>query len=118
MDIRAHKLPDPAKIPSAGSFVKNIVFTPEQADAFRAKYPDAPIYPTGDDITLASGWLIEQTGLKGQTLHGMTINDQAALILMNTGAHSYADLARARAEIIAAVHAKFNLTLIQEPEEL
>jgi UDP-N-acetylmuramate dehydrogenase len=118
IDIRAHKLPDPTQIASAGSFFKNIILTPAKEKALRAKYPDAPIFPVNGEITLASGWLIEQAGLKGKTFHGMTVNDQAALILMNTGAKSYADLAAARAEIIATVKAKFGITLTQEPEEI
>ncbi|MDR1197004.1 MAG: UDP-N-acetylmuramate dehydrogenase [Candidatus Nomurabacteria bacterium] len=117
-DIRADKLPDPKIIPSAGSFFKNITIPPEEVKKYRADFPEMPIYKIGKNWEIASGWLIEQAGLKGQTLHGIKVSDRAALILINQSAQSYADLAAARAEIIQTVQQKFGLALEQEPEEL
>ena len=114
--IRAYKLPDPAKIPSAGSFFKNIYLTRTEADEAEAN--GIPVYYSRNQYSINSGWLIEQAGLKGQLLHGMRVSDKAALILINESAKGYNDLAQARAEIIKIVEEKFGYKLEQEPVEL
>lgn len=117
--IRAEKLPDPAVRPSAGSFFKNAIVESWQMDELRAKFPDIVSYEMGNNTyKLSSGWLIEKTGLKGQTLHGMYINDKNALVLINDSAQSYADLASARDEIINHVRDMFQVVLEQEPLEI
>ena len=65
-----------------------------------------------------SGFLIQECGLSGQLLHGMRINEKAALVLINESAKSYSDLAAARAEIRQAVKDKFGYDLEQEPVEI
>ena len=67
---------------------------------------------------IPTGWLIEQTGLKGQVLHGMRVHDKNALVLINEAAETYSDLAAAREEIIQAVYDKFHIQIVQEPLEL
>jgi len=118
IDIRSKKLPDPDIQASAGSFFKNYTIDESQVDNLRKKYPEIPIFKIGDTTEIASGWLIEQCGLKGQVLHGMKVSDKTALVLINESARSYADLANARQMIIDAVREKFGFTLTQEPEEL
>jgi len=116
--IRAEKLPDPAQFASSGSFFKNITVREDEIVDLRERFPGIPIYLIGACWEIASGWLVEQAGLKGKLLHGMRVSDKAALILINESARSYADLAAARAEITQAVQEKFGFTLCQEPEEL
>lgn len=114
--IRADKLPDPAVIPSAGSFFKNIYLSDQEADLAEAK--NIPVYRSKNENKINSGWLIEQCGLKGKILHNFKISEKAALVLINTGSDKFSDLAAARQEIINAVREKFGYTLEQEPEEL
>jgi UDP-N-acetylmuramate dehydrogenase len=118
MSIRASKLPDPKVIASAGSFFKNVNITSEEAREYRKKFPNMPVHKVGKNWEISSGWLIEQTGLKGQILHGMLVSDKAALILINQSAQSYADLDAARRQITASVHQLFGIELQQEPEEI
>lgn len=115
-EIRADKLPDPKEKASAGSFFKNIYLTKEEAKIAEEK--GYPVYHGHDGLKINSGWLIEQAGFKGKILHGIRVNEKAALVLINESAKSYSDLASARAEIIAAVKEKFGYTLEQEPVEL
>jgi len=117
-DIRTNKLPDSAKTASSGSFFKNIVINKADIEPLREKYPGIPIFLVGNNWEIASGWLIEQAGLKGKLLHGMRVSDKAALILINESADSYDNLCKARAEIAAAVKEKFGFDLEQEPEEI
>ncbi|MBM3210316.1 UDP-N-acetylmuramate dehydrogenase [Candidatus Saccharibacteria bacterium] len=117
--IRAKKLPDPAIQPNTGSFFKNSVVEKWLYDEVATKFPDVPHYDMPDgQIKIPTGWLIEQTGLKGQLLHGMRINPANALVLINESAGSYSDLAAAREEIITQVRDMFRITIEQEPLEL
>lgn len=117
--IRADKLPDPTITPNTGSFFKNAIVEDWQLNDLKKEYPDIPTYDMPDGgFKIPTGWLIEQTGLKGKTLHGMRVHDKNALVLINESAQSYADLAAARNEIIGAVRDQFRITIEQEPLEI
>ena len=117
--IRTDKLPDPKLLPNTGSFFKNAIVEDWQLADLKKDYPDIPTYDMPDGrFKVPTGWLIEQTGLKGQTLHGMQIHDKNALVLINESATSYADLAAAREEIMGAVRDKFRIAIEQEPLEI
>lgn len=117
--IRTDKLPDPALLPNTGSFFKNAIIEEWQLRDLKEEYPDMPSYDLPDGrYKIPTGWLIEQTGLKGQTLHGMHVHDKNALVLINQSATSYNELAAARNEIIGAVRDKFRIPIEQEPLEM
>jgi UDP-N-acetylmuramate dehydrogenase len=117
--IRADKLPDPALLPNSGSFFKNAIIEKWQLDELKQTYPDIPSYDLPDGrFKVPTGWLIEQTGLKGQIIHGIKVHDKNALVLINQSATGYSDLAAARDEIIGAVRDKFRIIIEQEPLEL
>lgn len=117
--IRTDKLPDPKLTPNTGSFFKNALIENWQLDELRKEYPDMPSYDMPDgNYKIPTGWLIEQTGLKGKTIHGMRVHDKNALVLINESASSYQDLANARDEISGAVRDKFRITIEQEPLEI
>jgi UDP-N-acetylmuramate dehydrogenase len=119
IDIRANKLPDPKQLPNTGSFFKNAIIEDWQLSDLKAAYPDMPTYDMPDGrFKVPTGWLIEQVGLKGQTLHGMRVHDKNALVLINESATSYSDLASARDEIIGAVRDQFHIMIEQEPLEI
>lgn len=117
--IRADKLPNPAERPNTGSFFKNAIIEQWQLDDLLENYPDIPHYDLGNhQYKIPTGWLIEQTGQKGQLLHGIRVNDKNALVLINEAAANYADLALARDEIAGKVRDQFRITIEQEPLEL
>ncbi|MDB5187269.1 MAG: murB [Candidatus Saccharibacteria bacterium] len=117
--IRADKLPDPTVMPNTGSFFKNALIEDWQLAELKKEYPDMPSYDMPDgNFKIPTGWLIEQTGLKGKTLHGMRVHDKNALVLINESATSYQDLAAARDEISGAVRDQFRITIEQEPLEI
>lgn len=119
IDIRSNKLPDPKKQPNTGSFFKNAIVEDWQLNDLKMINPDIPTYDMGDGkFKIPTGWLIEQAGFKGQTLHGMRVHDKNALVLINESATSYQDLAMARDEIIGAVRDKFRIQIEQEPLEI
>lgn len=117
--IRADKLPDPAKLPNAGSFFKNAIVDNWQLSDIQTKYPDIKVYDMGDGTSkIPTGWLIEKAGFKGKVLHGIKVHDKNTLVLINESATSYSDLAAARDEIIGAVRDTFRIQIEQEPLEL
>lgn len=119
MVIRKDKLPDPAERPNTGSFFKNAIIEDWQYQDLLAQYPDMPSYDMPDGgHKIPTGWLIEQTSLKGELLHGMRVHDKNALVLINESARSYADLAAARAEIVQKVYDQFHIQIEQEPLEM
>ena len=112
-DIRAHKLPDPETIASAGSFFKNFILTDAEAD--EAEKKGIPVYRTTTENKVNTGWLLEDAGLKGQTFHGFKVSDKAALILINESAKAYADLEKAEAEIAKIIYDKYGFKIEPEP---
>lgn len=119
IEIRKNKLPDPKITPNTGSFFKNAIVEDWQLADLKKEYPDMPTYDMPDGrFKIPTGWLIQQAGLKGQTLHGMRIHDKNALVLINESATSYADLAAARDEIMGTIRDKFRILIEQEPLEL
>ncbi len=119
VEIRKSKLPDPEVTPNTGSFFKNAIVEDWQLTDLKKDYPDIPTYDMSDGrFKVPTGWLIEQAGYKGKTLHGMHVHDKNALVLINESATSYADLAAARNEIMGAVRDKFRILIEQEPLEI
>ena len=117
--IRTEKLPDPKLLPNSGSFFKNAIVEDWQLEDIKKTYPDVPTYNMPDGrFKVPTGWLIEKTGLKGKTLHGMKVHDKNALVLINESAKSYEDLAAARDEIQTAVRDTFRIEIEQEPLEI
>lgn len=117
--IRKDKLPNPDERPNVGSFFKNAIIPNPQLQSLREKYPEIPAYTMENEKSkVPTGWLIEQTGLKGTLHHGIRVHDKNSLVLINESAVSYGDLAAARDEIITAVRDKFQITIEQEPLEM
>jgi UDP-N-acetylmuramate dehydrogenase len=113
--IRVSKLPDPSTIGNAGSFFKNPVISADQFGPLQTKFPEIVHYPAGDaQIKLAAGWLIEQCGWKGKVAgHTGTWKNQA-LVLVNHGGASGAEVYEFSSQIIDSVYAKFGVSLQRE----
>ncbi|HAL83123.1 MAG TPA: UDP-N-acetylenolpyruvoylglucosamine reductase [Mucilaginibacter sp.] len=113
--IRVSKLPDPSTIGNAGSFFKNPVISADQFRPLQTKFPEIVHFPTGDaQIKLAAGWLIEQCGWKGKVAgHTGTWKNQA-LVLVNHGDASGAEVYAFSSQIIDSVYVKFGVLLQRE----
>jgi UDP-N-acetylmuramate dehydrogenase len=113
--IRRSKLPDPAELGNAGSFFKNPVVNEEKAEEILVRFPNAPVYPAGEGYKkLAAGWLIEQSGLKGQRFGECGVHTQQALVLVNYGNATGKDVLQLSEHVIETVHASFGITLERE----
>ena len=114
--IRTRKLPDPAVISNAGSFFKNSTVTKAPRDALQERYPQLVRYPQADgSYKLAAGWLIDQCGWKGKSRGAAGVYEKQALVLVNRGGATGAEIAELAAAIQEDVLAKFAVRLEPEP---
>jgi UDP-N-acetylmuramate dehydrogenase len=114
--IRRNKLPDPAVIGNAGSFFKNPVVSPEQCQDIIGRDPEIVHYPMPDGtVKLAAGWLIDACGWKGKTVGHAAVYDKQALVLVNRGGASGAEVMTLARAIQESVYGRFGIRLEPEP---
>ena len=119
--IRHRKLPDPEVLGNAGSFFKNPMVAADIAEALLAESPSMPMFRGGDADTrkLSAAWLIDQCGWKGyRDQHGESdagIAESPALVLVNYGNASGAQLLHLAHRVAASVQARFGVAIEPEP---
>lgn len=114
--VRRRKLPDPAVIGNAGSFFQNPIVPAALHDALKADYPRLGGYPQADGrIKLSAAWLVEQSGFKGLRHGHVGVYDKHALILVNHGGGSAAEITALAGRIKQGVSEKFGVQLVEEP---
>ncbi|HSX61734.1 MAG TPA: UDP-N-acetylmuramate dehydrogenase [Tahibacter sp.] len=114
--LRRRKLPDPAVIGNAGSFFKNPVVDAAAAAALKKAHATLPSWPLADGRSkLSAAWLIEQAGFKGCREGDAGIAAQHALVLVNHGSASGAELWALAQRVQAEVAARFGVALEAEP---
>jgi UDP-N-acetylmuramate dehydrogenase len=115
ISIRQSKLPDPKVTGNAGSFFKNPTVPLRKAELLGALHPDMPRYPATEGmVKLAAGWLIEKAGLKGVSEGSVAIHPKQALIIINRGGATGAEIAEFSHKIIEEVERLFGIELESE----
>jgi UDP-N-acetylmuramate dehydrogenase len=114
--IRQSKLPDPRLIGNVGSFFKNPLVSAEIRSGLVQRFPQLANYPQSDgQYKLAAGWLIEQAGWKGRTLGQVGVYQKQALVLVNLGGATGAEVVTLAQTIQADVFKQFGVPLEIEP---
>ena len=114
--IRRAKLPDPALIGNAGSFFKNPVVSAEQCRDIIGRDPEIVHYPLPDgSAKLAAGWLIDACGWKGKSVGRAGVYEKQALVLVNRGGASGAEVLTLARAIQESVYGRFGIRLEPEP---
>ncbi|MGO1068292.1 UDP-N-acetylmuramate dehydrogenase [Lysobacter sp. CA199] len=115
--IRQRKLPDPAVLGNAGSFFKNPIVPAAQADALLAAHPAMPVFrgTDADSRKLSAAWLIDACGWKGHRDGDAGVSPAHALVLVNHGGASGAQLLGLARRIAESVQARFAVPIEPEP---
>ena len=115
MRIRRERLPDPALLPNVGSFFKNPVIDRARFERLRAGHPGVAHWAAGDAVKLAAAWLVEQAGGKGMREGAARVHERQALVLVNEGGATAAQVLGLAARIATAVRERFGIDLEIEP---
>ena len=115
--IRQRKLPDPNVLGNAGSFFKNPIVPVAVADALAGEHASMPVFPgsDADNRKLSAAWLIDQCGWKGFREGDAGVAASHALVLVNHGHASGAQLLDLARRIAASVQARFGVAIEPEP---
>jgi UDP-N-acetylmuramate dehydrogenase len=113
--IRSSKLPDPAVLGNSGSFFKNPEISLHQFKQLQQTFPNIVFYELPNEmIKVPAGWLIEQCGWKGKKVGNTGAHAQQALVLVNYGDATGAEVKRLAYQIIDSVEDKFGIRLHPE----
>ena len=120
--IRRSKLPDPKEIGNAGSFFKNVFVTAVQLKNLQINYSEISFFEEDDKIKIPAAWLIERAGpstklgtsWKGYREGRVGVHEKQALVLVNYGGATGAEILDLAKQIISSVKEKFGLNLVPE----
>jgi UDP-N-acetylmuramate dehydrogenase len=113
--IRESKLPDPKIFGNAGSFFMNPVISKAHFNELLAQYPQMPHYFVSEtEEKVPAGWLIDQCGWKGKQIGNAGVHDKQALVLVNKGGATGAEIVYLAEQIQASVKTKFGIELRAE----
>jgi UDP-N-acetylmuramate dehydrogenase len=118
--IRNKKLPDPKLLGNAGSFFHNPIVPAQKLHDLQLAHPQIVAYPSDTlggqrMFKLAAGWLIDACGLKGYRHGNVGVYEKQALVLVNYGDGTGAEVLELAQIIQEKIHAKFGVDLTQEP---
>jgi UDP-N-acetylmuramate dehydrogenase len=114
--LRQRKLPDPSVLGNAGSFFKNPIVSSAKAAALTQQFDGLPVYRAAAGMEkLSAAWMIDQCGWKGHRTADAGVHHAHALVLVNHGQATGAQIWHLAQEIQNSVAKKFGVTLEPEP---
>ena len=115
IDIRNAKLPDPKVMGNAGSFFMNPIVSRGKYEQLAEQYVGMPHYEIdADNVKIPAGWMIDQCGWKGKSLGRAGVHDKQALVLVNRGGATGAEIVALCEAIQKDVKAKFDIDIHPE----
>lgn len=113
--IREEKLPNPSQLGNAGSFFKNPVVQADAFNSLKAKFPDIPFFPAGENhYKIPAAYLIEKSGWKGKREGAVGSYEKQSLIVVNYGGAKGEEILRFARKIKASVKELFGIELQEE----
>ncbi len=115
--LRTRKLPNPVLIGNAGSFFKNPLIAADTAATLKGEHSAFPVFPATNPrlAKLSAAWMIEACGWKGYREGDAGVSTQHALVLVNHGHATGAQLLDLARRIADSVRARFGVALEPEP---
>ncbi len=114
-EVRNRKLPSTDELGSAGSFFKNPIVGLDKYLELAEEFGTVPRFPAdGENVKLSAGWLIEQAGWKGKSLGRAGVYPRHALILVNLGGATGAEIDALAKEIESSIWSRFAIRLERE----
>lgn len=115
ISIRESKLPDPKTAGNAGSFFMNPVVSKTKFRELISQFPQMPHYYISEtEEKIPAGWLIDQCGWKGRTTGNAGVHDKQALVLVNRGGATGAEIVHLAEQIQQSIKDRFGIEL--QPE--
>ena len=113
--IRQSKLPDPKELGNSGSFFKNPIVPKQIYEQAKLKFPNIPHYPVSEtEVKVPAGWLIEQAGFKGKRFGDAGIHKNQALVLVNYGTATGAEILAVSQNIQKTILEQFGISIEAE----
>lgn len=113
--IRQQKLPDPKELGNSGSFFKNPVVSIQEFEELKNRFPEMPSYKVSEsEVKIPAGWLIDTAGLKGFRDGDAGVHKNQALVLVNYGNASGAEIWALATKIQEKIYDLFNIKLEAE----
>ena len=114
-ELRNTILPDPKKVPNAGSFFKNILITKDEYNDLR-EIIEVPYHEGSKKmVKVSSAFLIEKAGWKGYAEDNVSVSDKHSLVFLCNGKATGKEVMLLADKITKDVHQKFGVNLIIEP---
>ncbi|MGB7842834.1 MAG: UDP-N-acetylmuramate dehydrogenase [Salinimicrobium sp.] len=115
ISIRQAKLPDPRELGNSGSFFKNPVILKKDLEQLQKNFPEMPFYVLDEEtVKIPAGWLIDRAGLKGFRKGDAGVHKNQALVLVNYGNATGAEILELSAMIRQTVLKKFGIEIAPE----
>ena len=113
--IRQSKLPDPKELGNSGSFFKNPIISKTDYEKAKAVHPEMPHYVVSENsVKVPAGWLIEQAGFKGKRFGDAGVHKNQALVLVNYGTATGAEIVALSKNIQQTILDQFGIAIEAE----
>ena len=90
--------------------VERLVF-----EKLKAEYPSMPYYDVNEEyVKIPAGWMIDQCGWKGRTEGNAGVHDKQALVLVNRGGATGAEIMHLAERVQQDVFRKFGINIHPE----
>ena len=113
--IRQSKLPDPKELGNSGSFFKNPIISKTDYEKAKAVHPEMPHYVVSENsVKVPAGWILDQAGFKGKRFGDAGVHKNQALVLVNYGTATGAEIVALSKNIQQTILDQFGIAIEAE----